>query len=208
VPGTADDEDCDDGTRLSNDCCSSTCKVESDGTPCDDGSECRGDVCRTGTCVQPDDCILAPPRHVKRIKLVCQGQRGTQCTARGVLATVPSSPAPRDGARAAADDVSPAAGFGPDAYAPSSLAARAKCPRVIGSVKVGDAVTKQVRKTIGRTGKATLVLRLNRVGRQLLGCAPASDGLGVNVLSSVRPRGSPTAPALLPFLVNVVRRGG
>jgi cysteine-rich repeat protein len=44
-------EVCDDGNRLSGDCCDADCAPEPDGSACDDGDGCtRGDTCRAGTC--------------------------------------------------------------------------------------------------------------------------------------------------------------
>jgi cysteine-rich repeat protein len=44
-------EQCDDGNQAAADCCTSLCKVATNGTSCDDGSKCTsGDTCQAGTC--------------------------------------------------------------------------------------------------------------------------------------------------------------
>lgn len=76
-------EECDDGNRVSGDCCSSTCKLE--GPLCEDGNACTfPDVCQGGplsrVCVsgvcRPDfNCGL-----LCGLDLSCQGPGGCQCS--------------------------------------------------------------------------------------------------------------------------------
>lgn len=55
---TSAGEECDDGNTDDGDCCSSTCRIDDDGTACDDGVTCTmGDACHAGVCSGgPIDC--------------------------------------------------------------------------------------------------------------------------------------------------------
>jgi cysteine-rich repeat protein len=73
-------EQCDDGNRVSGDCCSATCHLEANGSPCNDANACtRTDICQAGACVgvNPVRCSTADQCHLRG---VCNPATGT-CSA-------------------------------------------------------------------------------------------------------------------------------
>jgi cysteine-rich repeat protein len=86
------DEQCDDGNTVSGDCCSSTCTIETNGTPCNDGlfctviDTCSGGVC-TGTgspCIGGLECRNACNEAADN----CLSPFGTACSADASACTV------------------------------------------------------------------------------------------------------------------------
>jgi len=245
IAGTNDDEQCDDGNTVNNDCCSSTCKFETgscsdgdactqsdvcdgqgncagsnpvvcdaapgecrdagscdpqtgqcvsaarpDGTPCDSGDNCKGDTCQAGECTGLLGCpVEAVNEQGKKIAVLCRGRAGAFCEAQGSLAQLPTL-----------------AGSGTVA-ASVAIGAAVKCPEIVGNASVGTPVTKRVRRKIKGDGAVTLKLKLNKVGKRLLGCAARVDqGLSVNVNTAVKPSKKGPADQLVDFLVLVITK--
>jgi len=73
-------ETCDDGNTLNDDCCSSVCLQNPDGTACSDGNQCTvGDVCQSGaceagTCLAGTSCV-----GLCGSNWICDNQAGCQC---------------------------------------------------------------------------------------------------------------------------------
>jgi len=137
------------------------------------------DVCQGGACVDAAACgaIAVAEVHVKKIKSTFTGQKGDAVTAQGFVPASVAQLLRRDGQQVA-----------------------------IGGAQTDEVpVTNEVRRKVGKSGKAKIKLKLNPVGKRLLGdFAEQGRSLEVTVRLTVRRRNEPET--LLRFLVSVVKK--
>jgi hypothetical protein len=157
-----------------------------------------------------------PSKGAPRIETTCSGLTGEVCAAQAFVSVdllAPASPQSVAAAQVGGSTLEPA----------SAAASKKKCQRTKEkarkriekqSRKLGEEITQiditnSVQRKIDRKGQATLALKLNPVGKCLLGEAGA-DGLTVTVQASVgsKPKKNPSGddPETLRFLVQLVKK--
>ncbi len=226
--GCDGDADCDDGVACTLDQCAptdadadprgcvhragcpaapcevGTCDLElgectfvpvADGTTCSDGNSCAADVCVLGQCLESATCeeITVPEVvtaiNVKKVKIVAaaEGERGDVWRAQGFVDGVAET------------------GLSSIASQLSAADAQASCT----NIKPIQEVTNQVKARVGNKGRVRLKLKLNPIGRCLLGASVTGD-LTVRVEATITRKNPQTGEPkneLLNRLVRIVRGG-
>lgn len=194
------DEECDDGNTVDGDCCSSVCRSAPSTTTCEDDNACTdADVCQAGVCqgaemcrvelacpgVQfPAACEVTVSAKKPTVAVTIEGQKGSKC--RAVLFEVQDATA-----------VTTA----PEAALAATDAQRARAgttPRRL---------SKLARGKIRPNGQLVLKLKLNKIGRQLLGQrASLRARAEVTIKERARKKQQAHPARLLQRLITLVRR--